>query len=210
MKPVTYCSPVHRVRQIGERRRRACEASGVDPRPRLHHRDAVAARNLTPRPLTVEELPPAMAAFIRTQAELRGLDRDPLPETTHGLRTDEETLGPRPGGRGLQTERHTVEMLLTPELLIISYREGGDDGGERIGPTARVSFHRLAELEVATPPAGMKRRTHGSPPAPPKDALTVTSTPLGASRRTTRHVPTGSGPDVTRFREAVLAAQERA
>jgi hypothetical protein len=51
---------------------------------------------------------------------------------------------------------------------------------------------------------------HGSPPPPPKDALTVTSTPLGGARRTTRHVPTGSGPDVTRFREAVLAAQERA
>ena len=170
----------------------------------------MAARNLTPRPLAVEELPPAMAAFIRTQAELRGLDRDPLPETTHGLRTDEETLCPRPGGRGLQTERHTVEMLLTHELLIISYREGGDDSGERIGPTARVSFHRLAELEVATPPAGMQRRKHGDRPAPPKDALTVTSTPLGTTRRTTRHVPTGSGPDVTRFREAVLAAQERA
>jgi hypothetical protein len=182
----------------------------LTPAPGCSTVTAVAARNLTPRPLTVEELPPAMAAFIRTQAELRGLDRDPLPETTHGLRSDEETLGPRPGGRGLQTERHTVEMLLTPELLIISYREGGDDGGERIGPTARVSFHRLAELEVATPPAGMQRRTHGSPPAPPKDALTVTSTPLGATRRTTRHVPTGSGPDVTRFREAVLSAQERA
>ena len=27
----------------------------------------------------------------------------------------------------------------------------------------------------------MQRRTHGSPPAPPKDALTVTSTPLRAS-----------------------------
>lgn len=169
----------------------------------------MAARNLTPRPLTVEELPAGTAMFIRTQAQLRGLGRDPLPQTTHGLRTDEETLGPRPGGRGLQTERHTVEMLLTPELLIISYREGGDNG-EKPAPTARVSFHRLAELEVAIPPTGMQRRTHGSPPAPPKDAMTVTSTPLGTTRRTTRHVPTGSGPDVTRFRDAVLAAQERA
>lgn len=169
----------------------------------------MAARNLTPRPLTVEELPPGTAAFIRSQAELRGLDRDPLADTTHGLRTDEETLGPRPGGRGLQTERHTTEMLLTPELLIISYREG-DDRGDEPGPTARVSFHRLAELEVAAPPTGMQRRRHGSPAAPPKDAMTVTSTPLGGTRRTTRHVPTGSGPDVVRFREAVLAARERA
>jgi len=181
----------------------------VDRTTRLLHGDAVAARNLTPRPLTVADLPPATAAFIRRQATTRGLDDDPLAAVTHGLRTDEDTLGPRPDGRGLQTERHTVEVLLTPDLLIISYREGGDDDGAEVGPTARVSFHPLAGLELVTPPTGLQKRAPGSPAAP-KDAMTVTSTPIGGTRRMTRHIPTGSGPDVTRFREAVLAAQERA
>jgi hypothetical protein len=165
------------------------------------------ARNLTPWAVTADDVPPAMAAFIRHQGTTRGLDRDPLAEVTHGLRVDEETMSRRPVGP--RSERHTTEMLLTPELLIISYRRGDDDAAH-VGPDARVSFHRLDQVEVATPTVGLAKRAPGAAPTPPQSVVSVTSTPLGGARRTTRHVAAGIGPEVTRFRHALQAAIERA
>jgi hypothetical protein len=166
------------------------------------------ARNLTSWTVTVDDVPPATAAFIRRQGTTRGLDRDPLAEVTHGLRVDEETMARRPVGP--RSERHTTEMLLTPELLIISYRQGADDDAPHAGPEARVSFHRLDQLEVATPTVGLARRAPGAASTPPQSVLSVTSTPLGGARRGTRHVAAGIGPEVTSFRAALNAAVDRA
>lgn len=166
------------------------------------------ARNLTSRAVTGDDVPPAMATFIRRQGTMRGLDRDPLAEVTHGLRVDEETMSRRPVGP--RSERHTTEMLLTPELLIISYRRGADDDAPHVGPDARVSFHRLDQLEVATPTVGLAKRAPGAAPTPPQSVVSVTSTPLGGARRTTRHVAAGISPEATSFRHALRAAIERA
>ncbi len=166
------------------------------------------ARNLTPWAVTADDVPPAMAAFIRHQGTTRGLDRDPLAEVTHGLRVDEETMSRRPVGP--RSERHTTEMLLTPELLIISYHRGVDDDAAHVGLDARVSFHRLDQVEVATPTVGLAKRAPGAAPTPPQSVVSVTSTPLGGARRATRHVAAGIGPEVTRFRHALQAAIERA
>jgi hypothetical protein len=162
------------------------------------------ARNLTCGAITVEDLPAATAAFIRRQAAERGLEGDPLAGVTQGLRTDEETFerlrtGPR-------VEHHTTEMLLTPELLIIAYRQGGDDH-PRVDPAARVSFHRLDQLEVVPPTAQQRQRTLG---ADTPGVLSLASTPVAGPRRTTRHIPTGNAPEATRFREGLTAAVERA
>lgn len=165
------------------------------------------ARNLTSWAVTADDVPPATAAFIRRQGTTHGLDRDPLTEVTHGLRVDEETMARRPVGP--RSERHTTEMLLTPELLIISYRQGADDAAEHVGPEARVSFHRVDQLEVARPTAGLQKRAPGAAPTPPPSVVSVTSTPLGGVRRATRHVAAGIGPEVTRFRDALSAAVER-
>ncbi|CAA9266550.1 MAG: hypothetical protein AVDCRST_MAG54-2758 [uncultured Actinomycetospora sp.] len=165
------------------------------------------ARNLTSWAVTADDVPPATAAFIRRQGTTRGLDRDPLAEVTHGLRVDEETMARRPVGP--RSERHTTEMLLTPELLIISYRQGVDDTALHVDPNARVSFHRLDQLEVAKPTVGLAKRAPGALPTPPQSVVSVTSTPLGGAQRTTRHVAAGIGPEVTRFREALDAAVER-
>jgi hypothetical protein len=166
------------------------------------------ARNLTSWAVTADDVPPAMARFIRHQGTTRGLDRDPLAEVTHGLRVDEETMARRPVGP--RSERHTTEMLLTPELLIISYRQGVDDAAEHVGAEARVTFHRLDQLEVATPTVGLAKRAPGALPTPPQSVVSVTSTPLGGARRSTRHVAAGIGPEVTRFRTALQDAVERA
>jgi hypothetical protein len=163
------------------------------------------ARNLTSWAVTADDVPPATAAFIRRQGTTRGLDRDPLAEVTHGLRVDEETMARRPVGP--RSERHTTEMLLTPELLIISYRQGTDDA-PHVDPNARVSFHRLDQVEVATPTVGLAKRAPGAAPTPPQSVVSVTSTPLGGARRTTRHVAAGIGPEVTSFRRALQAAIE--
>lgn len=164
------------------------------------------ARNLLTRVVTVDDLPPATAAFIREQAAARGLERDPLPEVTHGLRTDEETLQRQ--RRGPSTVRHTWELLLTPELLIVSYREGGDDAAV-VDPAAKVGFHRLDQLELAAPPAALAAEAPGARASAPKDALTLESTPLGGVRRAARHIPVGTSPEVTRFRAALLTAVQR-
>lgn len=163
------------------------------------------ARNLTTRAVTVDDLPPATAAFVRAQAARRGLAGDPLAEVTHILRTDEETLtrlrsGPR-------VEHHTTEVLLTPELLIIAYRQGSDEGYLEVDPAARVSFHRLDQLELAAPPPG--RTGARAATSFTRGVLSLESTPLGGARRTTRHLPTGDDPDATRFRDALRAALER-
>ncbi|MHC1560171.1 hypothetical protein ACR9E3_14535 [Actinomycetospora sp. C-140] len=162
-------------------------------------------RNLLTGAITVEDLPAATAAFIRKQAAAKGLDGDPLDGVTHGLRTDEDSLerlssGPR-------TEHHTTEMLLSPRLLIISYRQGHDDTYDRVDAAARVSFHRLDQLEVVTPVPDRPKRTLGTATL---GVLSVESRMVGGPRRTTRNIPTGNAPEATTFREALLAAAERA
>ncbi|PVZ14727.1 hypothetical protein [Actinomycetospora cinnamomea] len=162
------------------------------------------ARNLTSGAVTVDDLPPVTVAFIRRQGTTRGLDRDPLAEVTHGLRVDEETMNRQRVGP--RSQRHTTELLLTPELLIISYRQGSDDA-PHVDPAARVGFHRLDQLEVAVPAAGLQKRAPGAAPA--AGVVAVTSTPLGGTRRTTRHVASGIGPEVTRFWDALQTAVAR-
>lgn len=165
------------------------------------------ARNLTSWAVTVDDLPPATAAFIRRRGAVHGLDRDPLAEVTHGLRVDEETMSRQRAGP--RSERHTTELLLTPELLIVSYRQGDDDA-PHVDPAARVGFHRLDQLEVTVPAVGLQERAPGAAPPPPQGVVSVTSTPLGGARRATRHITAGIGPEVTRFRDELRAAVEQA
>jgi hypothetical protein len=174
----------------------------------VHHGDAVAERTLTSRTLAVRDLPQHTAAFIRGQGAVRGLSRDPLAEVTHGLRTDEETIKKRLFGAP-RTKRRTVEMLLTPDLLIISYRDGSD---EDVDPAAQVSFNRLYQLEFSAAPAELLARVTGTAveAAVPPGLMPVSSTPVGATSRATRYVPVGTGPEVAHFREALMTAVERA
>ena len=97
--------------------------------------------------ITVDDLPPSTAEFVRGQGRARGL-ADPLPAVTHGLRTDEETMNRESRG-GPTSDRYVVEMLLTPDLLVISYR----DGAVEDDPAAQVSFHRLYQVEFSPLPA---------------------------------------------------------
>ena len=140
---------------------------------------------------------------------MRGL-RDPLPEVTHGLRSDEEKTKKRLFG-GPRTTRHTVEMLLTPELLVVTDRDGdeGDHGDDEAEPAAQVGFHRLDQLDFAAVPAEVLARATGTAVAVPEGLMPVTSTPVGSTRRATRYVPIGTGPDVAAFRAALTAAVER-
>ena len=168
------------------------------------HRESVT-RNLLTGAITVDDLPAATVAFIRKQAAAKGLDGDPLDGVTHGLRTDEDTMerlssGPR-------TEHHTTEMLLSPQLLIISYRQGHDDRYDRVDPAARVGFHRLEQVEIVTPVADRPRRTLGTAT---HGVLSLASRQVGGLRRTTRTIPTGNAPEATTFRHALLAAVARA
>jgi hypothetical protein len=163
------------------------------------------ARNLLAGAITVDDLPAATAAFVRRQAAARGYEGDPLDGVTHGLRTDEDTMerlrsGPR-------VEHHTTELLLSPELLVIAYRQGHDDRYDQVDPAARVSFHRLDQLEVAPAATGLRPRGTGGVP---QGVLALTSTALGTTRRTTRHVPTGNAPEVATFRAALEAAVQLA
>ncbi|MDD7967689.1 hypothetical protein [Actinomycetospora lemnae] len=177
----------------------------LTPVAALHHGGTVT-RNLLTGAITVDDLPAATAAFIRTQGAKRGLDGDPLDGVTHGLRTDEDTherlsSGPR-------VEHHTTEMLLGPTLLVIAYRQGHDDRYDRVDPAARVSFHRLDQLELVDPPAEKRGRTLG---ADAQGVLSLASRPVGGPpRRATRHIPTGNAPEAASFREALAAAVERA
>ena len=135
--------------------------------------------------------------------------RDPLPEVTHGLRSDEEKTKKRLFGRS-RTTRHTVDMLLTPELLVVADRDGGADGADdEVKPAVQVGFHGLDQLDFAAAPAELLARVTGTAMAVPEGLLPVTSTPVGSTRRSTRYVPIGTGPDVAAFRHALMAAVRR-
>jgi len=149
-------------------------------------------RNLSSRVIGVHGLPTPTISLIQEQAQVRGLFRDPLPEVTHGLRTDEVIGAGRWFGRG-RTRRHAVELLLTPDVLVVSDRDPDHDG---LDPDAQVTFHRLHQLEV-TPTAG------GEP------GLTLLSTPVGSTERGARAVATDGGPETARFLEALVGAARR-
>ncbi|GAA4928838.1 hypothetical protein EV188_101497 [Actinomycetospora succinea] len=165
----------------------------------------MAERSTTSRAIAAGQLPAATAAFIREQGAVRGLFRDPLVEVTHALRTDETTTKRRLFG-GTRTSVRTVEMLLTPDLLVVSYRDGARDGED---PAAQVSFHRLYQIEFAPLPSELLERAGGAKVAVPAGLMPLTSTPVGSTQRGSRMVPLGDGPDAARFREALLAATER-
>ncbi|MEJ2885575.1 hypothetical protein [Actinomycetospora aeridis] len=164
----------------------------------------MAERSTTSRAIAVGQLPAATAAFISEQGAVRGLFRDPLAEVTHALRTDETTTRRRLFG-GAKTSVRTVEMLLTPDLLVVSYRDGTVD--EDLA--AQVSFHRLNQIEFAPLPSELLDRAAGAKLAVPAGLMPLTSTPVGSTQRGSRMVPLGDGPDAARFREALLAATER-
>jgi hypothetical protein len=178
----------------------ASSARSIDPGAPVHHGGAVAQRTRTSRAVTVGELAPATAAAVREQAAVHGLG-DPLPEVTHALRCDEEKTTKRLFG-GPRTTRHTVEALLTPELLIVADRDGDE-------ADAQVGLHRLDQLDFAAVAAELLARATGTAVAVPDGLMPMTSTPVGSTRRATRYVPVGTGPDVARFREALTAAVER-
>lgn len=152
--------------------------------------------------ITVADLPPSFAALVSGQGRRLGLD-DPLPAVTHGLRTDEETMERR-SRRGPTSSRHVVEMLLTPELLVVVHRDSDD---AETDPGARVRFHRLDQLEV-TDRGSERARTARM--AMPTAAIPVTSTPVGGAKRATYQLPIAIDPAVQRFRDALVAAAEAA
>ncbi|MFC5142484.1 hypothetical protein ACFPK1_29960 [Actinomycetospora rhizophila] len=163
----------------------------------------MGARNLMSHAITVDDLPPSFAEFVRGQGRARGLD-DPLPAVTHGLRTDEETMNRESRG-GPTSDRYVVEMLLTPDLLIVAHRQSDD---AETDPGARVRFHRLEQLEVATDTGSAKAATARL--AMPAKSIPVTSTPLGGMKRATYQLPIAIDPDVQRFRDALVAAVDAA
>ncbi|WP_433786992.1 hypothetical protein ACQPX6_09155 [Actinomycetospora sp. CA-101289] len=165
----------------------------------------MAERSVTSRAVTVHQLPPHTAALVREQGAVVGLFRDPLPEVTHGLRSDEDTTKKRLFG-GARTTRRTIEMLLTPELLIVAYRDGDD---AEVDPAAQVGFHRLHQLEFSMLPSELMDRARSAGVQVPDDVLPLTSTPVGGHTRGSRTVPMDGGPDAARFREALFAAVER-
>jgi len=149
-------------------------------------------RNLSSRVIGVHGLPGPVISLIQEQAEVRGLARDPLPAVTHGLRTDEVDAGGRWFGRG-RARRHAVELLLTPDVLVVTERDPDRDRD----PDAQVTFHRLQQLEVTASAAG------GEP------GMTLLSTPLGSTERGVRVVPSDGGPETARFLEALVDAADR-
>ncbi|GAA4928904.1 hypothetical protein EV188_101486 [Actinomycetospora succinea] len=158
----------------------------------------MGARNLMSHAITVDDLPPSTAEFVRGEGRARGL-ADVLADVTHGLRTDEETMNRESRG-GPTSDRYVVEMLLTPELLIVAHRQSDD---AETDPGARVRFHPLDQLEVTLPTAGPRL-------AMPARSIPVTSTPLGGARRATYQLPIAIDADVDRFREALLQAAQAA
>jgi hypothetical protein len=159
----------------------------------------VAVRTITSRAVTVPDLPPATAELVRAQAAAQGLAHDPLPDVTHGLRAHEETTKRRLFGT--RTVQRTTDLLLTPELLVLV------DHDEPAG--VRVGFHRLDQLDFSAAPAELLAKATGMPVDVPRDLLPMTSTPLGDTRRATRYVRVGTGPDVAAFRAALTAAVDR-
>lgn len=166
----------------------------------------MSPRSLTSRAITPADLTPAVAELIREQGTLHGLVRDPLPEVTHGLRADEDTTKSRLF-RSPRTERRTFEMLLTPDLLLIVYR-GGDDAV--IDRSAHVNFHRLHQIEFSVLPAQLLARARDASIEIPEGLMSLVSTPVGGTERGSRSVPIGTGTDATLFRDALVAAVERA
>jgi hypothetical protein len=150
-------------------------------------------RNPSSRVIGVHGLPTAVISLIQEQAEVRGLFRDPLPEVTHGLRTDIVSAGVRRFGRG-RPRRHAVELLLTPDVLVVCDRDPDSDG---IGPDTQVTFHRLQQVEVNAADAD------GAP------GLKLLSTPVGSTERSARVMPTDGGPESARFVEALVGAAQR-
>ena len=153
--------------------------------------------------IVVDDLPPSTAEFVRGEGRARGL-ADPLPAVTHGLRTEEETMNRESRG-GPTSQRFVVEMLLTPELLIVAHRQGDD---AETDPGARVRFHRLDQVEIAPGTGSEKAATARL--AMPARSIPVTSTPLGGARRATYQLPIAIDPDVQRFRDALTTAAARA
>ncbi|HSK58711.1 MAG TPA: hypothetical protein VK935_06625 [Actinomycetospora sp.] len=150
-------------------------------------------RNPSSRVIGVHGLPTPVISLIQEQAEVRGLFRDPLPDVTHGLRTDVVRAAARRFGRG-RPRRHAVELLLTPNVLVVCDRDPDSDG---IDPDTRVTFHRLQQVEVTATDADGAT------------GLNLVSTPVGSSERIARVVPTDGGPEAARFLEALADAAQR-
>ncbi|WP_433786451.1 hypothetical protein ACQPX6_07040 [Actinomycetospora sp. CA-101289] len=150
-------------------------------------------RNPSSRVIGVHGLPTPVISLIQEQAEVRGLFRDPLPEVTHGLRTDVVSVGSRWFGRS-RPRRHAVELLLTPDVLVVCDRDPDSDG---MDPDTQVTFHRLQQVEVTAGDAD------GAP------GLSLLSTPVGSTERSCRVVSTDGGPESARFFEALTDAAER-
>jgi hypothetical protein len=153
------------------------------------HRSSSSASS---RVIGVHSLPTTVISLIQEQAEVRGLVRDPLPEVTHAVRTDVVAGSGRWFGRG-RSRRVTTEMLLTPDVLVVTDRDPDREGPD---PDAQVTFHRLQQLEVTAV-------TGGEP------GLGLLGTPVGSTERSSRVVPSDGGPEVTRFHQALVEATER-
>ena len=136
-------------------------------------------RNTSSRVIGVHSLPTAVISLVQEQAEVRGLVRDPLPEVTHAVRTDEVVESGRWFGRS-RTRRRTVELLLTPDVLVVTDRDPDREGPD---PDAQVTFHRVHQLEVTAVDV-------------PEPGLGLLSTPVGSTERSSRHVPSDGGPEV--------------
>ncbi|CAA9280184.1 MAG: hypothetical protein AVDCRST_MAG54-3540 [uncultured Actinomycetospora sp.] len=150
-------------------------------------------RNPSSRVIGVHGLPTPVISMIQEQSEVRGLFRDPLPDVTHGLRTDVVSAGGRWFGRG-RPRRHAVELLLTPDVLVVCDRDPDSDG---IDPDTQITFHRLQQVEVTTADADGAT------------GLSLLSTPVGSTERSGRVVPTDGGPESARFLEALVEAAQR-
>jgi hypothetical protein len=150
-------------------------------------------RNPSSRVIGVHGLPTTVISLIQEQAEVRGLFRDPLPDVTHGLRTDVVRAATRRFGRG-RLSRHAVELLLTPDVLVVCDRDPDSDG---IDPGTQVTFHRLQQVEVTAVDADGAA------------GLSLVSTPVGSTERVARVVPTDGGPESARFLEALADVTQR-
>lgn len=146
-------------------------------------------RQSSSRVIGVHSLPTAVISLIKEQAAVRGLYRDPLPEVTHAVRTELVTGTTGWFGRGRQRRRAT-ELLLTADVLVVTDRD--PDGSDA---DAQVTFHRLHQLDVA--------RIDG-----PEPGLELVGTPVGATERGSRIIETDGGPEIDRFRRALLEAFE--
>jgi hypothetical protein len=153
------------------------------------HRSSSSASS---RVIGVHSLPTSVISMIQEQAEVRGLVRDPLPEVTHAVRTDVVAGSGRWFGRS-RPRRIATEMLLTPDVLVVTERDPDRDGPD---PDAQVTFHRLQQLEVTAVSGG-------------EPGLGLLGTPVGSTERSSRVVPSDGGPEVARFHQALLDATER-